>query len=223
MPCKRRSAIVPPKAFDPLTAALNITRAELHGVISFYHDFREDPAGRHVVRICRAEACQSIGANGVAEATLAKLGIGWHGTTANGAVTIEPVYCLGLCACGPAAMVDDRVVGRVDNDRNGGASAGGGRMKIYVPMDSAAKALGADAVADAILAEASRRGLTVELVRNGTRGMIWLEPLVEVEGGRRRQAFGPVTPGDVPALFWTARFRRWARSRIFRSLRARPV
>ncbi len=73
-------------------------------------------------------------------------------------------------------------------------------MKIFVPMDSAAKALGADAVADAILAEASRSGLTVELVRNGTRGMIWLEPLVEVEGGQRRQAFGPVTPGDVPAL-----------------------
>ncbi len=108
---------VPPKAFDPLAAALNITRAELHGVISFYHDFREVPAGRHVVRICRAEACQAMGANALAEATLAKLGIGWHGTTANGAVTIEPVYCLGLCACGPAAMVDDRVVGRVDNDR----------------------------------------------------------------------------------------------------------
>ena len=73
-------------------------------------------------------------------------------------------------------------------------------MKIYVPMDSAAKALGADAVAEAILAEAARRGLSVELVRNGTRGMVWLEPLVEVDTGTGRQAYGPVTPQDVPAL-----------------------
>ncbi len=73
-------------------------------------------------------------------------------------------------------------------------------MKIYVPMDSAAKALGADAVAEAILTEAARRGLSVELVRNGTRGMVWLEPLVEVDTGTGRQAYGPVTPQDVPAL-----------------------
>ncbi|MGY9045817.1 formate dehydrogenase subunit beta [Puniceibacterium antarcticum] len=73
-------------------------------------------------------------------------------------------------------------------------------MKIYVPMDSAAKALGADEVAAKIRAEATRRGLTIELVRNGTRGMIWLEPLVEVDGGSGRQAFGPVTVADVPAL-----------------------
>ncbi|MWD26317.1 formate dehydrogenase subunit gamma [Aquicoccus sp. SCR17] len=104
-----------PEAAIPLVAeSLNLTRAEVHGVMSFYHDFREVPAGRHVVRICRAEACQSMGANVLAEETLAKLGLEWHGTTANGAVTIEPVYCLGLCACAPAAMVDGRVVGRVD-------------------------------------------------------------------------------------------------------------
>ena len=107
-----------PGAAIPLIAdALNITRAELHGVISFYHDFREAPAGRHVVKICRAEACQAMGGDVLAEETLEKLGLDWHGTTVNGAVTVEPVYCLGLCACGPAAMVDDRVVGRVDDAR----------------------------------------------------------------------------------------------------------
>jgi formate dehydrogenase subunit gamma len=67
-----------------------------------------------VLKICRAEACQSVGGNALAEDTLRKLGLDWHGTTVNGAVTVEPVYCLGLCACAPAAMVDDRVVGRVD-------------------------------------------------------------------------------------------------------------
>jgi len=108
---------VPQAAMPLIAGALNISRAELHGVVSFYHDFREAPAGRHVLKICRAEACQAMGAEALAEAALKKLGIGWHGTTANGAVTVEPVYCLGLCACAPAAMVDDRVVGRVDAAR----------------------------------------------------------------------------------------------------------
>lgn len=104
-----------PDAVRPLIRdALNITEAELHGVISFYHDFRKVPAGRHVLKICRAEACQSVGGDAVATTLLEKLGLDWHGTTANGSVTVEPVYCLGLCACGPAAMVNDRVVGRVD-------------------------------------------------------------------------------------------------------------
>lgn len=102
---------VPAQAHGPICAALNITRAELHGVISFYHDFRKEPAGRHVLKICRAEACRSVGGADLAEGLLAKLGLDWHGTTANGVVTVEPVYCLGLCACAPAAMVNDRVVG----------------------------------------------------------------------------------------------------------------
>lgn len=108
---------VPASALPLIAEALNITKAEVHGVMSFYHDFRTTPAGRHVVKICRAEACQAMGANGLAEETLKDLGIAWHGTTANGAVTVEPVYCLGLCACAPAAMLDDRVVGRVDQTR----------------------------------------------------------------------------------------------------------
>ncbi|QFT97862.1 NADP-reducing hydrogenase subunit HndA [Roseovarius sp. THAF8] len=108
---------IPQPAMQMIADRLNITKAELHGVISFYHDFREAPAGKHVLKICRAEACQAMGGNALAEETLAKLGLDWHGTTINGAVTVEPVYCLGLCACGPAAMLDDRCVGKVDRNR----------------------------------------------------------------------------------------------------------
>jgi formate dehydrogenase subunit gamma len=104
---------VPAAAHAPICAALNITRAELHGVISFYHDFREAPAGRHVVKICRSEACKSVGADALSERVLGLLGVGWGETTPDGRVTVEPVYCLGLCACGPAAMVDGAVRGRV--------------------------------------------------------------------------------------------------------------
>jgi formate dehydrogenase subunit gamma len=107
-----------PKAAIPLiAAALNVTRAEVHGVVSFYHDFRDAPAGKHVLKICRAEACQSVGGTELAASTLARLGLDWHGTTRNGAVTVEPVYCLGLCACGPSVMIDGKVLGRVDDAR----------------------------------------------------------------------------------------------------------
>jgi len=100
-----------PEAAVPLIAeALGIGRAEVHGVMSFYHDFRSLPAGRHVVKICRAEACQALGGADMAEELLETLGLAWHGTTKNGAVTVEPVYCLGLCANGPAALIDGRPV-----------------------------------------------------------------------------------------------------------------
>lgn len=108
---------IPANAVAVIADALNLTGAEVHGVISFYHDFRDAPAGRHVIRICRAEACQAMGADALAARMLQMLGLDWHGTSADGAVTVEPVYCLGLCACGPAVMVDDRLIGRVDADR----------------------------------------------------------------------------------------------------------
>ncbi len=108
---------VPQEVVPIIALDLNISRAEVHGVISFYHDFREEPAGRHVVKLCRAEACQAMGADRVASHARQALGIDWHETTADGAVTLEPVFCLGLCACAPAAMVDGRVVGRVDEAR----------------------------------------------------------------------------------------------------------
>jgi formate dehydrogenase subunit gamma len=105
---------VPEAAVPQIAKALTLSKAEVHGVISFYHDFREKPAGRHVLKLCRAEACQTMGADAVADRIKKALGIDWHETSADGRVTLEPVFCLGLCACGPAAMVDGRLVGRVD-------------------------------------------------------------------------------------------------------------
>jgi formate dehydrogenase subunit gamma len=105
---------VPDGAIPQIAAALTLSKAEVHGVISFYHDFRSAPAGRHVLKLCRAEACQAVGADAVAGRIKAALGIDWHETTPDGRVTLEPVFCLGLCACGPAAMVDGRLVGRCD-------------------------------------------------------------------------------------------------------------
>lgn len=101
---------VPADVLPAIAAALNISRAEVHGVVTFYHDFRSAPAGRHVVKLCRAEACQAMGAVALAEAVQAATGCGWHDT--KGGVTVEPVYCLGLCACAPAAMVDGEPIGR---------------------------------------------------------------------------------------------------------------
>ena len=100
-----------------IAQALNLTRAEVHGVVSFYHDFRTAPPGRHVLRLCRAEACQSLGAASLATHVQRRLGIDWHGTTADGAVTLEPVFCLGLCAIGPSALLDGAPLGRLDDGR----------------------------------------------------------------------------------------------------------
>lgn len=108
---------VPQAAVPVLADLLNLGMAEVHGVVSFYHDFRKEPAGRHMLKICRAEACQSVGGNAMAQRMLDRLGVDWHGTTRDGAVTVEPVYCLGMCACGPAVMLDNRVIGRVDEAR----------------------------------------------------------------------------------------------------------
>jgi formate dehydrogenase subunit gamma len=96
-----------------IAAALNLSRAEVYGVVSFYHDFRREPAGRHVLKICRAEACQSMGCEKIARDLLAELAIDWHGTTPDGDLTVEPVYCLGLCACGPAALLDGQPLARL--------------------------------------------------------------------------------------------------------------
>lgn len=105
-----------PKASEALIAdALNLSRAEVHGIVTFYHDFRHAPAGRHVLKVCRAEACQSVGAAPLAERLLARLGLEWGGTTKDGSLTIEAAYCLGLCACGPSALLDDEPLARLDD------------------------------------------------------------------------------------------------------------
>ncbi len=105
---------VPQECLPVIARELNLSRAEVHGVVSFYHDYRDHPTGRHVLKLCRAEACQSMGGDGIAERIKALLGIDFHQTTMDGAVTLEPVYCLGLCSCAPAAMLDGEVHGRID-------------------------------------------------------------------------------------------------------------
>jgi formate dehydrogenase subunit gamma len=103
------------QAAEPIIAeALNISRAEVHGVFTFYHDFRGEPAGRHVLKLCRAEACQAAGGDALAARAEARLGVAFGNTTADGRVTLEPVYCLGLCSVSPSAMLDGRIVARLD-------------------------------------------------------------------------------------------------------------
>jgi formate dehydrogenase subunit gamma len=108
---------VPEPAIPMIAAALNLTRAEIHGVFTFYHDFRHEPAGRHVLKLCRAEACQAAGGDALAARAEAKLGVAIGKTTADERVTLEPIYCLGLCATAPSAMLDGRLVGRLDETR----------------------------------------------------------------------------------------------------------
>ena len=105
---------VPGESLPVIADLLNLSRAEVHGVVTFYHDYRNHPAGRHVLKLCRAEACQSMGGDAIAAKLQQLLGIGFHETTKDGAVTLEPVYCLGLCACAPSAMLDGEVIGRLD-------------------------------------------------------------------------------------------------------------
>ena len=108
---------VPDEAMPMLAKALNLTRAEVYGIVTFYHDFRRHPPGRHVLRLCRAESCQSMGGDELADQMRRDLAVDWHGTTSDGAVMLEPVYCLGLCATGPAAMLDGTPIGRLDAAR----------------------------------------------------------------------------------------------------------
>jgi formate dehydrogenase subunit gamma len=108
---------VPEPAIPMIASALNLSRAEVHGVFTFYHDFRHKPAGRHVLKLCRAEACQAAGGDALTARAEAKLGIAIGHTTPDERVTLEPIYCLGLCATAPSAMLDGRVVGRLDEAR----------------------------------------------------------------------------------------------------------
>ena len=210
---------VPPEAVPAVAEVFNISRAEVHGVISFYHLFRTTPPGRATLYICRAEACQAMGARALEEHARARLGIGLHETTADRRFSLEPIYCLGNCASSPAVMIDDAVHGRVTPERLDALLDGGGGTRtaegsetagsnapdaartVFVPRDTTALSLGADEVAAAIAAEAAGRGESVTVVRNGSRGLYWLEPMIEVEADGVRHAYGPVRAADVPALF----------------------
>jgi formate dehydrogenase subunit gamma len=114
---QRRLGHVPDAAVPIVAEVLNLSRAEVHGVLSFYHFYRRTPRGEHVLYICRAEACQSMGARALEEYARRKLAIEFHETTSDGRISLEPIYCLGNCACSPAVMVDETVYGRVTPER----------------------------------------------------------------------------------------------------------
>lgn len=108
---------VPPAAVPLVADGLNLSRAEVHGVISFYHYFRSSPPGAHSVSVCRAESCQALGGEALAAHARRRLGVDFHQTTPDGRFSLEPVYCLGNCACSPAVMIDGRLHGRVTPER----------------------------------------------------------------------------------------------------------
>ena len=110
-----RHGWIPEEAIRQLADALNLSRADVYGVVHYYHDFRTEPPGKHVVRICQAEACQAMGSRALTEHAHSSLGAGFHETSDD--VTLEPVYCLGNCACAPAIMIDNKTHGRVDAAR----------------------------------------------------------------------------------------------------------
>jgi len=107
---------VPPESVPLIASALNLSRAEVHGVVSFYHHFREQPAGQHTIKLCRAEACQAMGGDALAAFATQRLGAEFGETRKDGKVTLEAVYCLGNCACAPSALIDGQLRGRVGRD-----------------------------------------------------------------------------------------------------------
>jgi formate dehydrogenase subunit gamma len=114
---QKKLGFVPHDAVPIIARELNLSIAEVHGVVTFYHYFRKDRGGRHVVHVCRAEACQSRGAAALEAHAKHALGVDYHDTTKDGAISLEPVYCLGNCALGPSIMIDERLHGRVSAQR----------------------------------------------------------------------------------------------------------
>ena len=112
-----RFAHIPSDAIPIIAKHLSLSRAEVHGVVSFYHDFSSQPKGRHVVQVCRAEACQAMGSHALEDHVKNSLGLDWGETSSDGALTLEPVYCLGNCACSPSVRVNNTIYARVSPDR----------------------------------------------------------------------------------------------------------
>ena len=198
---QHRAGFIDPDLIPFLADVFNVTDAEIHGVISFYKDFRTTPPAGPIVKVCRGEACQAYGGHAVwARAQEAAKG---H------AVEVEEVFCLGNCALGPAVMINDRVVGWVSAESVDGVLAdaaaahdvptpvpsGGSGVTVYVPRDMASRSVGADAVAALFASDPN-----VRVVRNGSWGMFWLEPMIEVETADGRIAYGPVHADDVAGL-----------------------
>lgn len=207
-----RLGCVPSAAVPFIARALNLSRADVHGAVTFYHWFRQTPPGRHIVRVCRAEACQARGGTQVEAAIKSTLGIDYHQTTVDGRYSLEPVYCLGNCACGPSVMVDGEVKGNVSatnvdvaltpspsmgEDRGEGAS----RATIFISRDTTSTSIGANSIAQVIAREARARNVDVTFIRTGSRGLFWLEPMVEVATPQGRIAYGPLAKEDIASLF----------------------
>jgi formate dehydrogenase subunit gamma len=114
---QEKFGFVPPGLIPTIAKELNLSRAEVHGVVSFYHDFRDHKPGKHVVKVCQAEACQAMGSEQLTEHIKSKLGIDLHTTDKNAEFTLEPIYCLGNCALSPAILLDDALYGRVTPQR----------------------------------------------------------------------------------------------------------
>ena len=211
---QKGAGYIPADAIPLIAEGLNLSRAEVQGVIGFYHDFHTHPVGETIVQVCRAEACQAAGGRELEAHAFKKLGIDYGGTTDDGKYTLEPVYCLGNCACSPSVRIGDDVHANVTAERfdelinlperenRNHKVAPTGATRVFVPMDTTAVALGADEVAAAIAEQAAETGIDVEVIRNGSRGAFWLEPLVEVEtADGERRLFGPVKSSDVSELF----------------------
>lgn len=219
---------LPPESVPEIAKALNVSRAEVHGVISFYHYFKTTPPGRHIVQVCRAESCQSMGGRDLESHAKTTLNIDYHQTTADGAITLEPVYCLGNCAASPALRIDSKIYASVTPNAFDGLihglqepipepiqshqkvanSIGATALhRVFVPRDTTAISLGSDVVAERLESSAAELGLPVTLARNGSRGLYYLEPMIEVETERGRIAYGPVKPEDVDSLITAAFWR----------------
>ena len=108
---------VPAECVPAIAKTLNLSRAEVHGVISFYHYFRDTPPGKHTIHLCRAESCQAMGGKQLENHVKTRLGIDFHETTTDGKFSLEPVYCLGNCACSPAMQIDEEIYGRVSEKK----------------------------------------------------------------------------------------------------------
>jgi len=114
---QQRLGHIPGEAIPMIARALNLSRAEVHGVMHFYHDFRSEPAGDHLIQVCRAEACQAMGGRALETHVKARLGVNFDETTADGRFPLDPVYCMGNCACTPSVRIDDAIYARVTSER----------------------------------------------------------------------------------------------------------
>jgi len=209
---------VPESSIAVIAKGLNLSRAEVHGVISFYHYFRVARPGKHVIQLCASESCQAMGGKALENYVKQRLNIDFHETTPDGRVTLEPVYCLGNCACSPSARIGHQVMGELTPERFDALllgldevparavsndamlsveNMGQDAIKVYVPKDTTTMALGSDQVAERLQELVQSQGLPLALVRNGSRGLYWLEPMIELDTAEGRVAFGPMTANDV--------------------------